>query len=106
MIVSVSVSPQESIKREFAAVKLECRTYNLSSTISIDFSTLQNKCNPPNEKSVDFLFVSAVIYCADKLIPRDLSLDKWTRTLQIEIPVSDPGLTEFKHVRLSRRGIQ
>ena len=90
MIINVSVDPQESTKREFAEVKLNCASAGLSSSIDIDFSTLLDKCDEPIDSSTDFLFLSAVIYCIDKLVSRSLSIDNWTRQIQVEIPVSDP----------------
>ncbi len=92
MIINISVDPQESTKSEFAAVKLNCTSAGLSSSIDIDFSTLRDKCDEPSDCSIDFLFISAVIYCIDKLIPRSLSIDNWTRQIQVEIPVSDPDI--------------
>ena len=90
MIINVSVNPDEATKSEFARVTLNCSSANLSSSINIDFSTLLDKCAEPANLSVDFLFVSSVIYCIDKLIPRKMALDRWTRQIQVEIPVSDP----------------
>lgn len=87
MIVNVHVNPQESTKNEFAMVTLNCETAQLSSSVDIDFSSLLDRCDIPNDKSIDFLFISTVIYCIDKLIPRSNSIDNWTRLLQTEIPV-------------------
>ena len=92
MIIDVTVNSEESTKNEFARVALNCRSLGLSSSIDIDVSTLLDKCPEPTNPVVDFLFVSAVIYCVDKLIPRSMSVDNWTRELAVEIPVSDSGL--------------
>ena len=92
MIINVSVNPQESTKNEFARVTLNCESADLSSSIDIDFSMLLDKCDQPADLSIDFLFISAVIYCIDKLVPRSASIDNWTRQFQVEIPVSNAGL--------------
>ncbi len=92
MIVTVSINPQESTKNEFAIVTLNSGTTGLSSSIDIDFSMLLDKCDLPPKPSIDFLFISTVVYCIDKLVPRSLSIDNWTRQLQVEIPVSNPEL--------------
>lgn len=92
MIIEINVNPKESTRSEFAPVNISCGSASLSSSIDIDFSTLLDKCAEPTNLAVDFLFVSAVIYCIDKLIPRSISIDNWTRQLQVEIPVSDPDL--------------
>lgn len=89
MIIDVNINPEEATRSELAQVTLNCRSANLISSIDIDFSTLLDKCAEPTNLAVDFLFVSAVIYCIDKLIPRSISIDNWTRQLQLEIPVSD-----------------
>jgi hypothetical protein len=90
MVINVSVNPDEATRNEFARVTLNCSSADLSSAIDIDFSTLLNKCAEPTDLATDFLFISAVIYCIDKLIPRSLFIDNWTRKLQVEIPVSNP----------------
>lgn len=92
MIINVSVNPHESTRNEFARVTINCNSAGLSSSIDIDFSTLLDKCDEPADLSVDYLFISAVIYCIDKLIPRSLSIDNWTRQFQVEIPVYDSDL--------------
>lgn len=92
MIVNIHVNPQESTKYEFAVVTLSCETARISSSVDIDFSSLLDKCNVPNVSSIDFLFISSIIYCIDKLIPRSYAIDCWTRQIQTEIPVSNSGL--------------
>jgi hypothetical protein len=92
MIVNIHVNPQEATKNEFAMVILNCESARLSSSINIDYSALLDKCNVPNDVSIDFLFISTVIYCIDKVIPRSHSIDNWTRQLQTEIPVADSNL--------------
>jgi len=92
MIIDVNINPEEATRSELAQVTLNCRSANLTSSIDIDFSTLLDKCAEPTNLAVDFLFVSAVIYCIDKLTPRSISIDNWTRQLQLEIPVSDSDL--------------
>lgn len=92
MIINVNVNLEDATRSEFAPVNISCRSASLSSSINVDFSTLLDKCAEPTNLAVDFLFVSAVIYCIDKLIPRSISIDNWTRQLQVEIPVSDSDL--------------
>lgn len=90
MIIDVIVDPEEATRNEFAQVTLNCRSARLSSSIGIGFSALLDKCAEPTDLSTDLLFISAVIYCIDKLIPRSETVDSWTRQLKVEIPVSDP----------------
>ena len=92
MRIEVILIPRESTRNEFASVKLECGSVGLSSSVDINFSMLLDKCDRPTNQAVDFLFISAVIYCIDKLIPRSFAIDNWTRQLQVKIPVSDPDL--------------
>lgn len=92
MIINISVNPRESINSEFALVTLSCDTADISSSIDIDFSMLLDKCDMPTESSIDFLFITTIVYCIDKLVPRSNSIDNWTRQLQVEIPVSNSEL--------------
>lgn len=92
MRIEVILNPGESTKSEFASVKIECGSFGLSSSVDINFSMLLDKCDTPTNQTTDFLFISAVIYCIDKLIQRSSAIDNWTRQLQVEIPVSDSDL--------------
>lgn len=102
MIVHVHVNPQEATKNEFAMVTINCESAESSSSINIDYSALLDKCDVPNNVSIDFLFISTVIYCIDKLIPRVHSIDNWTRQLQTEIPVADSNLWNQNRDTLNR----
>jgi hypothetical protein len=102
MIIEVDANPEESTRNEFAQVTLNCRSARLSSSIDIDVSTLLDRCPEPTDLAFDFLFVSAVIYCIDKLIPRSMSVDNWTRQLAVEIPVSDSDLWSQNAEKLNR----
>ena len=92
MRIEVNIIQGESTRSEFAAVKIECESVGISSSVDINFSMLLDKCDTPTNQAIDFLFISAVIYCIDKLIERSSAIDNWTRQLQVEIPISDPGL--------------
>lgn len=102
MIVHVHINPQEATKNEFAMVTLNCESAGLSSSVNIDYSALLDKCEVPNDMSIDFLFISTVIYCIDKLIPRVHSIDNWTRQLQTEIPVADSNLWNHNRDTLNK----
>lgn len=71
----------------FAKVNLSCDDMKLKSTIDFDFSALSQYLNHSCE---DLLFIATIVYCVDKLALRSMSLDKWTRELKIELPVTAP----------------
>ena len=91
MFINISISPTESTKLGFAKVTLDCQDINASTILDLEFSPLYYRCGIPSGITLDFLFLSSLIYVTDKLIPRKKASDNWTRDLSLKIPVSDPG---------------
>jgi len=46
----------------------------------------------PTPVARDLLRLGGAVYCTDKVARRDLTTDLWTRQLNLQIPVSNPGL--------------
>jgi len=92
MTINVNLNTQIPPIREFANVSLSCPSLRLTSQIDLNCTALLDYCNHPAPLSIDFLFISAIIYCVDKLISRRKAIDNWTRELNVEIPVHDSEL--------------
>lgn len=89
MKINVVISPTESTAKEFAKVDLLIPGRD-TSRLEIDFTKLL-RCTPkPTSEAIDFLFFTAIVYGIDKLVPRKLAKDRWTRTLEVAIPVLEP----------------
>ena len=92
MKLEVHVNPSKATESEFAEVTIHCNTLSIVSVIDLEFNTLFDRCKIPRTVVLDFLFLAAVVYGIDKLIPRKQSNDQWTRTLEVSVPVCDPDI--------------
>jgi len=87
MRISLNVEPSRSTTN-FANVLLVPEGLR-ASKIDFDYSILQPIRSASSSIALDFLFIAFVIYSIDKMVMRKSSSDKWTRSLQVNIPVSD-----------------
>jgi 7-cyano-7-deazaguanine synthase in queuosine biosynthesis len=98
MRFDVSVSPNESAPKESAKVVLSGSDDRVTQ-LYFDFTTLLRRVKPPSEAALDLLFVGGIVYALDKLMPRSLADDAWSRLFEVEIPVREPN--KWNHVRLT-----
>ena len=89
MKIDIDINPSEPTKYEFAKVTLCCETLDVDSVLDIEFSTLYDRCKIPDSVILDFFFLASVVYGVDKLVSREKTDDRWTRTLELSVPVSD-----------------
>ena len=89
MRIEIHVNPAAATQFEFAEVTLRCEALNVASVLDLEFSTLYDRCHIPTPITLDFLFLASVVYGVDKLVSRRAADDRWTRTLDLTLPVSD-----------------
>lgn len=89
MRIDIHVKPAAATQLEFAEVTLRCEALNVASVLDLEFSTLYDRCHIPTPITLDFLFLASVVYGVDKLVSRREADDRWTRTLDLTLPVSD-----------------
>ena len=89
MKIDVCINHSEAAK-EFAVVTLRCGVPDVECVLDLDFSVLHDRCNIPDPIILDFLFFASVVYCVDKLISREKTNDRWTRTMEFCLQVSNP----------------
>ena len=89
MKIDVCINPSEAAK-EFAEVTLRCEALNIANVLDLDFSTLHDRCKIPDPVILDFLFLASVVYGIDKLVSRKETEDRWTRAVELCLPVSNP----------------
>ena len=90
MKIDILISPSEATKLEFAVVTLRCADHDVECVLDLDFSVLHDRCNIPDPIILDFLFFASVVYGIDKLISREKTDDRWTRTMEFCLQVSNP----------------
>jgi 7-cyano-7-deazaguanine synthase in queuosine biosynthesis len=60
---------------------------NRDFVLDLDFSAVFDRSWQVDAKALDFLIVAATVYAVDKIVPRDKANDRWTRVLNVTLPV-------------------
>lgn len=89
MDIHVTVDPEQSTAHEFACVRLRAGEGE-PSLLELDCSSLRT-FGPVEGPRLEFLYFASVVYGIDKLVPRGLADDNWTRDLTVHLPVASPG---------------
>ena len=90
MRFDVSISPYQTAPKECAQVLLS-GSDGRSTQLYIDFTTLFSRVKLPSDAGLDFLLVGSIVYALDKLVPRTLAEDHWSRSFEVDIPVLEPS---------------
>jgi hypothetical protein len=90
MLISVEIHPTRDTREGFALTNLVRADGARLCVLDIQYSRLA-VLSRPHPVAVDFLLLAASVYAMDKLVPRDLAGDGWTREFVLTLPVSDPA---------------
>jgi len=88
MEIHVRVDPDQATAHEFACVRLRVGTGE-PSLLDLDCGSLP-AFGPVEGPGLEFLYFASVVYGIDKLVPRGLADDNWTRDLTVHLPVAKP----------------
>lgn len=84
----------------FANISLH-RSNEKLCNLDMNFDDLSKLYNGQNNISLDLVLFSSVIYLVDKMVSRNQdTTDRWTRKLNIKIPVNNPTLWNNIHEKL------
>src|SRR4051812_8594308 len=90
MSYTVSILSANDASHESAAVVLADDAGN-KANLYLDFSTLLRSVRDPSVPAQDFLLLATAVYSLDKLVPRKIAGDLWTRSFDVTVPVEDPA---------------
>ena len=90
MKVTVEQKPEEAV-HELTKLEIKVSGIDLRFVLDLDFSAIVDRSRQPNIRTLDFLVISAVTYAIDKIVRRDTTPDRWTRTFDVTVPVSEPA---------------
>lgn len=76
---------------EFTTTLLRVPSLQRSFLLDINFSKIVDRSRQVHIRALDFLFISAVVYASDKILPRIATEDRWTRTFELTIPLQQPA---------------
>lgn len=91
MDIQVSIHKPRPSQPEFADVRLECFRPKKSTRLDLAFAPIATLCGVSSDNALDFLYLASVVYSVDKLVSRKAATDRWTRNLEVTIPVSSPA---------------
>jgi 7-cyano-7-deazaguanine synthase in queuosine biosynthesis len=93
MRVTVTIDPRRNKSCDcMALTQIAARGESSYETdVRLDFKRLLCALGAPNDVEGDLLFLSAIVYATDKLVPRAEGYDNWQRELTVSVPVADPS---------------
>jgi 7-cyano-7-deazaguanine synthase in queuosine biosynthesis len=72
---------------ELSLVRIQCEGIERTFYLDIDLSAVMVFSWNPHVLGLDLLIICACIYAVDKIVPRGDTPDRWTRALDVTIPV-------------------
>jgi hypothetical protein len=72
---------------ELSLLRIRCDGIERAFCLDLKFSAVLDLSWNVHVLGLDFLVICASVYAVDKIVPRDSSPDRWTRTLDVSIPV-------------------
>jgi hypothetical protein len=103
MQINVLVSHIEAPRHEFAKVVIHSPGARYPTVLDLYFSKIREYCRESSTVTLDFLFLSSIVYVIDKVILRNIARDNWTRDIELNLPISNLGLwaTLNRHLELA-----
>lgn len=86
MDIAVEQDPAEVVN-ELTKLTLSAPELNRDFVLDLDFSAIMDRSWQVDTKALDFLIIAATVYAVDKIVPRDKANDRWTRVLNLTLPV-------------------
>lgn len=93
MKIEVRIHPTATLASEAASIEVLIPGAARPYILDIDFTTILRQSMHVSKLATDFLLIAAVIYACDKAVDREnpeISEDRWTRELDVTIPVNFP----------------
>ncbi len=86
MRITVEQDQRENF-HELSLLRIHAESIERTFRLDLDFSAILNFSWKADALGLDFLVICACVYAVDKIVPRASSPDRWTRTLDVSIPV-------------------
>jgi hypothetical protein len=91
MVINIEIHPTATTRHQCSLVHLKCA--GIVHSLDVDFDSFLKCILRPDPIALDLLFIASCAYGVDKAVSRDLfSEDKWTRHLDVTIPVAEPDI--------------
>src|SRR5688572_20501582 len=90
MEIIVQQKPQEEF-HEISKIEIAVPDLGRVFALDLDFSAILQRSWQPHIQALDFLMICAVTYAIDKIAKRSDTPDLWKRTLDVTMPLWEPG---------------
>lgn len=90
MNVEIRLISSRRQKDGLALLGVRVPQLGLNYDLDLPFKRLHERCGIPDTTAFDFLIIASLCYVIDKIVSRTNGDDNWTRSFQVEFPVSDP----------------
>jgi len=94
MKFDITINNRTLLPSGLATVTVRGSDTGLNEILDLSFDDLYDAFDEQPPQSLDLLLIAGVVYVLDKAMPRRRSYDFWTRTFEVEFPVSNPSMWE------------
>jgi 7-cyano-7-deazaguanine synthase in queuosine biosynthesis len=101
MEVTVDVKTEEALENGMSVCEIRVPERDTRQYLFLPYDDLHRRFGAPEGVAGDLLVVAGGCYVIDKLIPRRLAADNWTRELEVTFPVEEPDLWKEVAFQLS-----
>jgi hypothetical protein len=86
--MKITVEQDEAdVIHELSLLRISCEGIERTFRLDLNFSDVIDVSWNAHVLGLDFLVICACVYAVDKIVPRKTTPDRWTRTLDVRIPV-------------------
>jgi hypothetical protein len=93
MTITLAIDRTQPTVRDSARLTITVAE-GVSSQLDIDFRTLLQRVDSPQDAAYDLLLFATMAYAVDKLVRRFNAVDRWRRDMEMVVPVADPDRWE------------
>jgi 7-cyano-7-deazaguanine synthase in queuosine biosynthesis len=90
MRVEIHLFSTKRQKDGLALLRVRVPDLGVDYELDLPFKALYERCSVPDGNALDFLITASLCYLIDKIVPRNVATDNWTRMFEVDFPVSDP----------------
>ncbi|NTW00197.1 MAG: hypothetical protein HGA19_02700 [Oscillochloris sp.] len=94
MNFNITINSRMLLPSGLATITVHQPDTGLSEVLDLSFDDLYGAFDNASVLSLDLVLIAGIVYVLDKSVPRRRSYDFWTRTFEVEFPVSNPSLWE------------
>jgi hypothetical protein len=92
MKIETTTTAETKLADGFPTVAVHVRDLEVHEVLDASFGLFAQALPQPDPVTQDLLLVASLVYLIDKAVPRQVAEDRWTREMDVRLPVSEPAL--------------